>query len=184
MGFKREEALIKSRLQDRTAHLSEFIILNWICRRTNDNAPPGEIHKFTREQLVDETPLSEKTVRRRLPTLEERGLIRFSESEGRYGKMYEAVIIDHAYIEALQYIQQKHQSKANRNSRQDDAPPLVNGHAVHSQDDAPPLVNGHAVHSQEYRNTGANPQSAGNGHTVHSNGHAVHSPQQKERKRS
>ncbi len=182
MGFKRQDALIESRLQDRTKHLSEFIILNWLCRRTNDNAPPDEIHKFTREQLLDETPLSEKTVRRRLTTLKERGLIRFSESEGRYGKMYEAVIIDHAYIDALQRIQRKHQSKASRSSRQDTAPPLVSGHAVHSQDAAPPLVNGHAVHSQEHQGAGASPQSAGNGHTVHSNGHAVHSHTKKKKK--
>ena len=177
MGFKRQDALIKSRLQDRVDNSNDFILLNWLCRRTNDNASPDEPHRCTLYKILDETPIKTiKTIKSRLKALGKSGIILYSESAKRYGYMCDIVIIDPDYIDALTRIQSK--THARRNGRQV-ADTLVTGHGDHSQEVADTLVTDHSDHSQERQTAGAAPQIAGNGHCDHSNGHGDHSHSKK-----
>ena len=169
MGFKRQDALIESRLQDRVDNSNDFILLNWLCRRTNDNASPDEPHRCTLHKILDETPIKMiKTIRRRLKAMDKTGIIHYSESPLRYGYKCEIRIIDPAYIDALSRIQGRQVADT-----------LVTGHDDHSQQAIDTLVTGHGNHSQKHQSTNAEPQIAGSGHRDHSNGYGDHSHSKK-----
>ena len=169
MGFKRQDALIESRLQDRVDNSNDFILLNWLCRRTYDKNPPDEPHRCDLYQILDETSIKTiKTIRRRLKAMDKTGMIRYSESAKRYGYMCEIRIIDPAYIDALSRIQGRQIADT-----------LVTGHDDHSQQATDTLVTDHSNHSQKHQSTNAAPKIAANGHRVRSNGHYDHSHSKK-----
>ncbi len=169
MGFKRQDALIESRLQDRVDTPNDFTILDWTSRRSNDKKPPDEPLRCDLYQVLDETSIKTiKTIRRRLKAMDKTGIIHYSESPLRYGYKCEIRIIDPAYIDALSRIQGRQVADT-----------LVTGHDDHSQEVADTLVTGHSDHSQKHQSTNAAPQIAGNGHCDHSNGHGDHSHSKK-----
>ena len=159
MGLRNMQAMNDAGMQNDGYELSDWILLEWIARRTKDGKTG--IKYFTWEFMLSDLPLSESTLKRSLTRLEERGTISVERLK-RYRPSYNLAITHTGYLYALENKPESKQSVVTLTTRSAELSPFSgNGHADHS--------NGHADHSQN-----------GNGHADHSqngNGHADHSPE-------
>ena len=141
MGLRNLQSMNDAGMQNEGYRLSDWIVLQWIARRTKDGKTSARY--FTLEFMASDLPLSERTIGRALDRLAARGTID-AQRVKRYKPSYRLAITHSGYLDQLERAKSK---------------PAGNGQTVHS--------NGQTVHS--HRRNGQTVHShRRNGQTVHS----------------
>ena len=140
MGLANLQAMNDAGMQNEGYEFSDWIVLEWIARRTKDGKTAPKY--FTRNFMLSDLPMSESTLKRSLKRLERKGTISVQRLK-RYEPAYRLAITCTRYLEAVDRKADLEQSPVTLHTR------FENGHAAHS--------NGHAAHSLN-----------GNGHAAHS----------------
>ena len=128
MGVRRQQAIVNSGLDDRIPSLATRHLLTHIARISDDRWEADHSLCCRLALLVAITKVNKRTIKTSLHELDQQNIIRLSRYERRYNPKYDIVIIDPAYIDALELLKRERASE----QAQPDPLPLVKEREIHS----------------------------------------------------
>ena len=128
MGTRRQQAIITSGLDDRIPSLATRHLLTHIARISDDRWKADHPLCCRLAHLAHITKLDKRTIKTSLRALDQQDIIRLTPYERRYNPKYNIIIIDPAYIDALELLRRERASE----QAQPDPLPLVKEREIHS----------------------------------------------------